>query len=130
MLKGLAGLGNLGSMLKQAQEMGSKMKGLNEELKGRRVTGSSGGGMVEVEANGIGEILSVRIDPVLFEQKDAEMIEDLIPAAVNQAVAKTKQLHADAMGAMTSGLNLPGLDEALAGMTGGAAADGDDKPLS
>lgn len=126
MFKGLAGLGNLGSMLKQAQEMGTKMQGLNEELKGRRATGSSGGGMVEVEANGLGEILSVRIDPVLFKQNDVEMIEDLIPAAVNQAVAKTKQMHAEAVGAMASGLNLPGLNEALADMTGGSSSEDDD----
>ncbi len=120
------GLGNLGSMLKQAQEMGTKMQGLSEELKGRRATGSSGGGMVEVEANGLGEILSVRIDPVLFQQNDAEMIEDLIPAAVNQAVAKTKQMHSEAMQSMTSDINLPGLNKALADMAGGPPADDDD----
>ena len=112
------GLGNLGSMLKQAQEMGTKMQGLTEELKTRRATGSSGGGMVEVEANGAGEILKVRIDPTLFKQNDVEMIEDLIPAAVNQAITKTKQMHAEAMQSMTGGLNLPGLDEALASVTG------------
>jgi nucleoid-associated protein EbfC len=115
MLKGLAGLG---SMLKQAQEMGGKMKALQEELKSKRVTGIAGGGMVEIEATGTGEVISCRIDPNIFEQGDRELLEDLVVTAVNQAQAKAKQLHADAMQSMTGGMNLPGLDEALSQFTG------------
>ena len=71
-------------------------------------TGSSGGGMVEVEANGVGEVLSVRIDPALFARGDREMIEDLLPAAINQTLDKVKQLHNEAMQSVTGGMDLPG----------------------
>ena len=124
MFKGLA---NLGSMLKSAREMGGKLEGINEQLKTQRVSGSSGGGMVEVEVNGLGEVLRVRIDPKLIADGDCELIEDLIPAATNQAVAKSKQLHAEAMQEMTAGMNLPGLSEALADMTGAVDAEEDEE---
>ena len=108
------GLGNFASVLRQAQEVGSKMQEINEQLKSKRVTGSTGGGMVEVEANGQGEILRLKIDPTL----DREMIEDLVPAAVNQAQAKAKKLHMEAMQNMAGGLNVPGLSEAMSQITG------------
>lgn len=120
MLKGLGNLANLGSMLKQAQEMGSRLQGMQDELKAKRAVGTSGGGLVEVEVNGIGEVLAVRIEPSFFDRGDREMMEDMVAAAVNQAVAKTKQLHAETMKGMTSGLELPGLEDALASLTGGA----------
>lgn len=110
MFKGLA---NIASLVKQAQQMGSKLQGINEELKAKRVTGSAGGGLVEVEVNGLGEVLRVRIDQKLVDQQDREMIEDLLPAATNQAIGKSRQLHADAVKAMTSGMDIPGLGEAL-----------------
>ena len=113
MLKGIGNLANLGGMLKQAQEMGGKIRQLGEELKSKRVTGAAGGGLVEVEANGVGEVLAVRIDPSLFEKQDRELLEDLLPAAVNAAGQKAKQLHAEAMQELTGGLNLPGLGDAL-----------------
>ncbi len=118
MLEGLGNLANLGSIMKQAQEMGTKLQGLNEELKTKRATGAAGGGLVEVEVNGVGAVLAVRIDPSLIEKGDREMIEDLLPAAFNQANAKAKELHAEAMRSMTDGLELPGLDEALSKLTG------------
>lgn len=118
MFKGLGNLSNLGAMLKQAQEMGSKLQEVQQQLKSKRATGSAGGGMVEVEVNGANEVLAVRIDPELFAKGDREMIEDLLPAAINQAIDKAKQLHAEAMRDMTQGMNLPGLDEALANLTG------------
>jgi DNA-binding YbaB/EbfC family protein len=107
------GLSNIASLVKQAQQMGSKLQGINDELKAKRVTGSAGGGLIEVEVNGLGEVLRVRIDPKLVEQQDREMIEDLLPAATNQAIAKSRQLHADAVKNMTSGMDIPGLGEAL-----------------
>ena len=116
MFKGLA---NLGSIMKQAQEMGGKMTELNEQLKVKRATGSAGAGMVEVEVNGLGEVLRVSIDPKLIEGNEQDMIEDLVPAAVNQAVQKSKELHAEAMQSLTAGLDLPGLNETLAKFTGG-----------
>jgi DNA-binding YbaB/EbfC family protein len=112
------GISNLAGLLKQAQQFGSRLEQVNDELKNRRVTGSAGGGMVEVEANGLGQLLRVSIDPALVERKDREMIEDLIPAAANQALAKAKELHAEVIKDMAGGMNLPGLDEALAKVTG------------
>ena len=110
-------LTNLASMIKQAQEMGERMKSVGEELKTQRVTGTAGGGLVEVEMNGASEMLRIRIDPSL--EGDREMLEDLIPAAVNQAQQKARELHAQAMQDMTSGMDLPGMDEALSKLTGG-----------
>jgi len=118
MIKGLGNLANLGNIMKQAQEMGGKMQQLSEELKAKRVVGSAGAGLVEVEANGLGEALAVRIDPSLFQKQDRELLEDLLPAAINAAQQKAKQLHAEQMQAITGGLNLPGLSEAL-GQLGG-----------
>ena len=89
------GLSNLGNLLKQAQQFGGQMEKLTEEMKTRRATGTAGGGMVEVEINGLLEVLRCRVDPQLFAQGDRELVEDLVVAAVNQAVAKAKQLHAD-----------------------------------
>ena len=94
MFKGIGQIANIGSMIKQAQQLGTQMQGLNDELKRMRATGAAGGGMIEVEVNGLGEVLSCKIDPKLIEQGDVEMIEDLLPAAFNQAHAKSKELHA------------------------------------
>jgi nucleoid-associated protein EbfC len=107
------GLSNLGAILKQAQQIGGQMGKLQEELKSRRVVGSSGGGMVEIEVNGLMEVLRCKIDPALITQGDAEFLEDLVAAAVNQAIAKGKQMHADAMRDLTGGLSVPGLDAAM-----------------
>lgn len=114
------GLGNLASMLKQAQEIGSRMQGLAAELRTQRATGSAGGGLVEVEVNGLSELLKCRIDPSLVEQKDRELIEDLVVAATNQAMEKAKQLHAEAMKNITADLNVQGLEEAMSKLTGGS----------
>lgn len=113
MFKGLGNLANLGNLMKQAQEMGGKMREINEELKAKRVTGSAGAGMVEVDANGVGEILAVRIDPSLMAKQDREFIEDLLPAAINAAQQKVKELYAEQMQSLTGGLDLPGLGDAL-----------------
>ena len=113
MLKGLGNLANIGSLMKQAQEMGGKMQQLTEDLKAKRITGSAGAGLVEVEANGVGEILAVRIDPSLFAKQDREFVEDLLPAAINAAAQKSKELYAEQMQSLAGGLNLPGLSEAL-----------------
>jgi DNA-binding YbaB/EbfC family protein len=119
--KGIGNLANLGALMKQAQEIGGKMQALQEELKVRRATGSAGGGLVEVEVNGLGEVLGVRIDPSLVAKGDGEMIEDLLPAAINAAQRKAKQIHMEAMQALTGGITLPGLQDALSQMTGDGA---------
>ena len=107
------GLGNLTSLVKQAQEMGGKLQTINEELKKRRVVGRSGADLVEVEANGVGQILRVTIDPGLIERRDREMLEDLLPAAINQALAKAKEAHAEAFRDLTGGMNMPALDDLM-----------------
>jgi nucleoid-associated protein EbfC len=113
------GLKNLGSLLKQAQQLGGQMGQITEEMRKRRVTGAAGGGMVEVEVNGLLEVLRCRIDPKLIAQNDCELLEDLIATAVNQAISKGKQMHADAVRDLTGGLPLPGgFHEALAKFTG------------
>jgi DNA-binding YbaB/EbfC family protein len=122
--KGLGNLANLGSLLKQAQQMSGKLAQVTEELKSRRATGSSGGGMVTAEVNGLGEVLACRIDPSLIASGDRELIEDLLPAAINEAVAKSKAMHAEAMKSMAEGMNVPGLDGMLAQLAGGDS----DKP--
>jgi DNA-binding YbaB/EbfC family protein len=121
--KGLGNLANLGALVKQAQEMGTKMQALAEELKTKRATGAAGGGLVEVEVNGLGEVLAVRIDPSLIAKQDREMIEDLLPAAFNAAAQKAKQLHAEAMKSLTGGMQLPGLEDALSQLTGTPGGD-------
>lgn len=107
------GLGNIAGLMKQAQEMGGKMQQINEQLKSQRVVGSAGAGLVEVEANGLGEALAVRIDPSLIEKQDQELLEDLLPAAINSAREKASQLHAEQMQSITGGLDLSSLGDAL-----------------
>jgi len=121
-------LTNLASIIKQAQQVGSRMQAMNDELKTRRVTGQSGAGMVEAEVDGLGQVLRVTIDPSLVERKDRELMEDLIPAAVNAAIAKSKELHAEVLRGLTDGMDLPGLKEALG--VGGGNSSGDLEPSS
>lgn len=118
MLKGLGNLANIGQMMQQAQQMGAKLKEAQEALKAKKVTGAAGGGLIEVDMNGAGQTLAVRIDPSLVEKQDREMIEDLLPAALNDAAAKIEALRAETMQEATGGLNLPGM-EGLSEMLGG-----------
>jgi nucleoid-associated protein EbfC len=112
------GLGNLASMIKQAQQIGGRMEELNETLRTKRATGTAGGGLVEVEINGLQEIHECRIAPELFQQGDRELIEDLVRAATNDAVAKSRQFHADAMKDLFGGADMQGFGDALAKLTG------------
>ena len=125
MLKGLGDLANLGTVLKQAQEMGSKLEKINEELRDKRVTGQAGGGLIEVEANGLGEVQAVRLDDTLIEQRDRELIEDLLPAAIRAAQEKAKELHAESMRSLTGGMALPGLAEMLGKLSGDRGPSGE-----
>ena len=107
------GLGNLASLMKQAQEIQSRMGEMQEQLADVKVEGTAGGGMVTVEANGHQKILSVRIEQSLIDDKDKEMMEDLIMAATNQALEKAKAAAAEGMKGLTGGADIPGLDDAL-----------------
>lgn len=124
MFKGLAGLG---SLLKQAQLISGRIQGLTEELRKRRAVGSAGGGLVEIEVNGLMEVLSCRIDQSLVDQRDRELLEDLVTTAFNQAVGKSRELHAEAMREMTGGLEIPGLEDALSKVLGVGPAGKADK---
>lgn len=99
--------GGLGNMMKQAQKMQADMQKAQEEIANMEVEGQSGGGMVKVVMNGRHEVRRVELDDSLMED-DKEMIEDLLAAAVNDAVRKIEQESADKMSSVTAGLNLPG----------------------
>ncbi len=98
---------NLGQMLKQAQEIQGKMQALQQELDEMEVTGASGGGMCQVVMNGKGMARRVSIDPKLVNPEDAEVLEDLILAAVNDARTKADEYMRAEMGKLTGGLPLP-----------------------
>ena len=99
--------GGMGNLMKQAQKMQEDMQRAQQEIANMEVEGQSGGGMVKVVMNGRHELKSVKIDDSLMSD-DKEMIEDLLAAAVNDAVRKIEQESASRMSGLTSGLNLPG----------------------
>ena len=100
---------DISKMLKQAQQMQSKMQSAQTELSQRRVEASVGGGKVTAVANAAGEIISIRIAPEVVDPKDVEMLEDLVLTAVKQALEKGKEMAAAEMGKITGGMGLPGL---------------------
>ena len=99
----------MGNMMKQAQQLQSKMMKLQEELADKTVDSSSGGGMVKVTANGRQQILSIQIEKEVVDPDDVEMLQDLVLAAVNDALAKAQEMVSSEMGKLTGGLNIPGL---------------------
>lgn len=98
---------NLGQMMKQAQQLQTKMQDMQQELEDMTATGSAGGGMVEVTLSGKGELKGLKISPDLWSEADAEMTEDLIVAAHNDARAKVDATKAEKMAELTNGLPLP-----------------------
>ncbi|MGA0235553.1 MAG: YbaB/EbfC family nucleoid-associated protein [Alphaproteobacteria bacterium] len=98
---------NLGNMMKQAQAMQAKMAEAQAKLEQMTVEGASGGGMVKVVLSGKGEMKGLTIDPNLIDPEDAEVLEDLIIAAHNDAKAKSEAMMAEEMKAVTGGLQLP-----------------------
>lgn len=99
----------IGNILRQAQEMHSKISQLQEAMAEKRVESSSGGGMVSVVMNGKQEIVSLRIDPEVVNREDVEMLQDLIRAAVNEAIRKSQEMMTEEMKKITGGLSIPGL---------------------
>jgi len=98
-----------GNMMKEAQRLQQQMAALQEEVGKRKVEATAGGGMVTVEANGKQEILSIKIDPEVINRDDAQMLEDLVLAACNEALRKSRELVQQELGKLTGGLKLPGL---------------------
>ena len=99
----------MGNMMKQAQKLQSKMLKLQEELAEKTVETSAGGGMIKVVANGRQQVVSISIDKEVVDSEDVEMLQDLVMAAVNDALAKAQEMVSGEMGKLTGGFNLPGM---------------------
>ena len=96
-------------MMKQAQKMQAQILKIQEEMGERTVEASSGGGMVTVTANGKQEVLSIRIEPEVVDPEDVDMLQDLVVAAVNEALKKAQEMVSEEMAKVTGGMQLPGL---------------------
>ena len=103
------GIGGMGNLLKQAQEMQSRISKIQEELGQKTVEGSSGGGMVQIAVNGQFNLCSVKIDPTVINSAEKEMLEDLVLAAVNDGMRKARDMVAAEMSKVTGGFKIPGL---------------------
>ena len=102
-------LGQMGGMLKQAQEMQKKIADMQAEVAKRTVSATSGGGMVTATANGAYELVSIKFEKEVINPDDPDMLADLVLAACNEAIKKAQDLVAQEMSKLTGGLNLPGL---------------------
>ena len=98
-----------GDIMREAQKLQSKMQEMQEEAKNKTVEASSGGGMVTVTANGAGEIIAIKIEKDVVNPDDVEMLQDLIIAAVNEALRRAHEMVNTEMSKLTGGLQLPGL---------------------
>ncbi len=106
---GGGGGGNMGKMLmKQMEEMQRKSERIQEELAEKRIQGSAGGGMVVATADGLGKLLEVIIKPEVVDPDDVEMLQDLVVAAVSEAITSAQAIREESMGALTGGMKLPG----------------------
>ncbi|MCD6138652.1 MAG: YbaB/EbfC family nucleoid-associated protein [Deltaproteobacteria bacterium] len=99
----------MGNMLKQAQKLQSKIFKMQEEMAERTVETSVGGGMVKAVANGRQELVSIKIDPEVVDPDDVQMLEDLVVAAVNDALKKAKEMVSEEMTKLAGGFKIPGL---------------------
>jgi DNA-binding YbaB/EbfC family protein len=104
----MKGMGNMGNMVKQAQKLQARMLKLQEELASRTVEATAGGGMVRVVADGSQKLVSVAIEREVIDPEDVEMLQDLILAAVNDALKKSQEMVSGEMGKLTGGLQIPG----------------------
>lgn len=98
---------NLGNILKQAQNMQTRMAEIQEELQAMEVEGQSGAGMVRVTVTGKGEVRALKLDPAVVDKEEIGVLEDLVVAAVNDARHKAEELSREKMGELTEGLPLP-----------------------
>jgi len=99
----------MGNMMKQAQKLQSKMLKLQEDLAEKTVEATAGGGMIKVVATGKQQVLSIQIEKEVVDPDDVEMLQDLILAAVNDALAKAQEMVSGEMSKLTGGMNIPGL---------------------
>ena len=98
-----------GNMMKEAQRLQREMERMQEEIGKKVVDATAGGGMVTVQANGKQEIVSIKLDPEVINKDDAQMLEDLVLAACNEALRKSRDLMQQELGKLTGGLKIPGL---------------------
>ncbi len=99
----------MGKMMKQAQQLQSKMLKLQDELAEKTIETTSGGGMVKVVANGKQQVVSIQIEKEVVDPDDLEMLQDLILAAINDALIKSQEMVSGEMSKLTGGMNIPGL---------------------
>ncbi|MDF1592312.1 MAG: YbaB/EbfC family nucleoid-associated protein [Desulfobacterales bacterium] len=99
----------MGNMMKQAQKLQTQMMRLQEEMADKTVETTAGGGMIKVIANGRQQILSIQIEKEVVNPEDVEMLQDLMIAAVNDALQKSQEMVSAEMSKLTGGLNIPGL---------------------
>jgi DNA-binding YbaB/EbfC family protein len=102
-------MSSIGKLVKQAARMQQQMEQIQAELARRTVDASSGGGAVKVTAKCDGTIASIKIDPQAINPADAQLLEDMILTAANQALAQAKEISTSEMGKVTAGFNLPGM---------------------
>ena len=103
----------LGDLMKQAQKMQQEMSRIQEESKKKTVEASAGGGMVVATANGAMELVSIKIERDVVNPDDIEMLQDLVIAAVNEALRRAQQMVSEDMSKITGGMNIPGLGNVL-----------------
>lgn len=111
-------LGNLADLMRNAGKIRESIERATEELGRIEVEGEAGGGMVTAKANGRLEVLAVRINPKLLADGDAELLEDLVVAAVNQALVRARESAAQSMQSAAGNLSIPGLDGLIGGPGG------------
>jgi nucleoid-associated protein EbfC len=102
-------MANLNDLMKQAQQLQAKLTRVQEEAGAKTVEASAGGGMVTASVSGKLEVMSLKIEPVVLESGDVEMLQDLVIAAVNEGVRKAQKMVADEVGKVAGGLKIPGL---------------------
>ena len=100
---------NMNKLMKQAQQLQTKMAQLQEELGEKTVEATAGGGMVKVVANGKQQVLSIQVEKEVVDPEDVDMLQDLIVAAVNEALSRSQAMVNEEMGKLTGGMNIPGL---------------------
>lgn len=101
--------GNMGNMMKQMQKMQKQMEDMQKQLEETEVEASAGGGAVSCKVNGKKEVLAITIDEGVVDPEDVEMLQDLVMAAVNEALRKAEEMMTKEMSKLTGGMNIPGL---------------------
>ncbi len=102
-------MNNITQLLQQAQKLQGSFKQMQTQMENQKIEGTAGGGMVRAVVNGKQELLEIRIDPEILDPKDTEMLEELVAAAVNNALEKSRAMLGEEMSRITGGMSLPGI---------------------